>query len=432
MKITKLHITNFLKLKDVEINPSAVNVIVGKNRQGKTSLLKAIRAAFDGKIDESSIRIGENKAEIIIDLDDLTIKRTLTTKGNYLDISNKAGMKMPSPQQYLNGILGVFSFNPIQFFELKQTDRKKYLLNAIKLVITQDELANYTGEKLAGLDYEGTHALEVVEIARKHYYEKRTIANAELNKKEKSLQDLTSKIPEGFDPKSVSEEQITKLRNAIQIDKLNKQKQADHILRVQNMQKQETELKEQIDALQIKLKFLETEILEALETKFDVSDDISMAAFEETLAKLEGQREVVFTVKRADEVRGELNTAIEEASKLDGIVKKLTKELPEDLIKKAKLPVEGLTIEGDDIKINGVSLDNLSSSEQLRFGLQVVRALNGEFKVICCDGVELLDPESFEFFLKEIADDEFQYFISRVSDEKVPHSIIIEDGEIKQ
>ena len=48
--------------------------------------------------------------------------------------------------------------------------------------------------------------------------------------------------------------------------------------------------------------------------------------------------------------------------------KKLTKEIPEDLIKKAKLPVEGLTIDGNDIKINGVSLDNLSSSEQLNFG----------------------------------------------------------------
>ena len=136
MKITLITIKNFLKLKDLEINPSHTNIIVGKNGQGKTSILKAIRAAFDGKVDESSIRNGENKAEIIIDLEELTIKRTVTGKGNYLDISNKEGMKMPSPQKYLDGILGEFSFNPISFFEKKAADRKKYLLSAIKLNIS--------------------------------------------------------------------------------------------------------------------------------------------------------------------------------------------------------------------------------------------------------------------------------------------------------
>ena len=95
MKITKIHIINFLKLKDVEFNPSKTSVIVGRNKMGKTSILKAIRAAFDGKIDESSIRIGENKAEIVIDLDDRTLvgveessgKRNLIWKGGSLSIN---------------------------------------------------------------------------------------------------------------------------------------------------------------------------------------------------------------------------------------------------------------------------------------------------------------------------------------------------------
>ena len=57
MKITLLTIKNFLKLKDIEIRPSKTNIIVGKNRQGKTSILKAIQAAFDGKLDEKNIRV---------------------------------------------------------------------------------------------------------------------------------------------------------------------------------------------------------------------------------------------------------------------------------------------------------------------------------------------------------------------------------------
>ncbi|MBI4092179.1 MAG: AAA family ATPase [Candidatus Levybacteria bacterium] len=432
MKIVKLTIHNFLKLKDVEMNPSKTNIIVGKNKQGKTSILKAIRAAFTGDADSTSIRIGEGKAEITVELDDaqhLNIKRTITEKGNYLDVSNKEGMKMPAPQKYLDGILGTFSFNPIEFFEKKQVDRKKYLLNAIKLTISQDELATYTGEKLTGLDY-NEHALEVVEQARKFYYDKRTAANSEATKKEKALQDLTSKIPEGFDPKSVSEKQITDLRNAIQTDKLTKQKHEDHKKSIIALQKQEKDLTEQIAALKIKLIGVEDEILKAVEMKFDYSDDTTLVSAEETLAKLESQRDIVFTVKRAEEVRGELSAAIEDAGKLDIVVKKLTKEVPEDLIKKAKLPIEGLIIDGDDIKINGVSLDNLSSSEQLKFGLQIVRALNGEFKVICVDGIETLDKDSFEFFLKEVEDDDFQYFVTRVEGNGA-HSIVVDDGEIK-
>ena len=425
MKITRLTIHNFLKLKDIDFNPSATNVIVGRNKQGKTSILKAIRTAFTGDSDSTSIRIGEGKAEITVELDDaqsLSIKRTITDKGNYLDISNKEGMKMPAPQKYLDGILGVFSFNPIEFFEKKLADRKKYLLNAIKLTISQDELAVYTGEKLGGLDY-NAHALEVVEGARKFYYDKRTIANAEVTKKEKSLQDLTTSIPEGFDASKVNEEHIVKLRQAIQTDKENKIKAEAHADKFVALQKRETALKEELAQVQ-------KEIVAALDIKFDVSDDMSIAAAEEALAKLESQRDIVFTVKRAEEVRGELTQAMSDAQKLDVVVKKLTKEVPEDLIKKAKLPVEGLTIEGDDIKINGVSIDNLSSSEQLKFGLQIVRALNGDFKVICVDGIETLDTESFQFFLKEIADDDYQYFVTRVEGAH-EHSIVVDDGEIK-
>jgi len=80
MKIVKISIHNFLKLKDVEMNPSQTNVIVGKNKQGKTSILKAIRAAFTGDVDATSIRIGEGKAEITVELDNLSIKRTITEK----------------------------------------------------------------------------------------------------------------------------------------------------------------------------------------------------------------------------------------------------------------------------------------------------------------------------------------------------------------
>lgn len=424
MKIVKLSIHNFLKLKDVEINPTHTNVIVGKNKQGKTSILKAIRTAFDGKADATSIRVGESKAEITLELDDLIINRSVTEKGNYLKVSNSAGMQMPAPQKYLDGILGTFSFNPIEFFDKKPADRKKYLLDAVKINITQQELAEYTGEELDGLDYEGTHALEIVGLAHKHYYDLRTVANAEVKKKEKSLEDLNGQIPEGFDPKSVSTEQLTALRQAVATDKEMAIKKEAHEEKIEGLKKRELELKAELNGV-------EKEIIGALEVTFDCSDNMAIQAAEDTIKELEGQSEIVFTVKRAGEVRVELDEATKSATSLDKIVKGLSKEIPDALIAKAELPIEGLKIDGNNIFVGDVNIDNMSGSEQLRFGLDIVRSLNGTFKVICVDGIEALDKESFEFFLNEIKDDEFQYFVTRVEGES-EHSIVVDDGEVVQ
>ncbi len=436
MKITRLTIHNFLKLKDVDMNPSKTNVIVGKNKQGKTSILKAIKAGFDGKVDETSIHIGEHKAEITIELDDIQIKRTITEKGNYLDVSNKEGMKYPAPQKYLDGILGTFSFNPVQFFELKPVERKNYLLSSMNILITQEELAEYTGEKLEGIDY-NKHALEVVNDARKYYYDRRTVLNSEVTKKRKTLDELSSSIPEGFDPASVSENKIKDLQKAIKDDELAHQKQLDHEKFVQNLQTQEKSLLSEIEDVEktlvekkTKLAELQKEIAAGADFQYDASDPTTIEVAKETLVKLEGQRELVFTHKRVEEVRGELSIAVEGAGKLDLIVKKLTSEVPQALVVKADLPIEGLTVTEDDLLVGGVSLDNLSSSEQLKFALNIVRKLNEKLKVINIDGIETLDQDNFESFLKEIENDDYQYFVTRVDGSGVGN-VVIEGGEIK-
>lgn len=430
MKIAKLSIKNFLKLEDVEMNPSHTNVIVGKNKQGKTSILKAIKAAFEGGAGSDSIRVGETKAEITVELDDLTIRRSVTEKGNQLDISNKEGFKVPAPQKYLDGILGTFSFNPIEFFELKAADRKKYLLSALKLVVTPEQMKEWTGFTLTGIDFT-KHALEVVADAHKFFYDKRAVANAEVTKKRKSLEDLNASIPEGFNPKNVSDEKIAQLRKQVEIEKIARTESKANDEAILKLERDVEDYETQIHALEEKKKKSLEDIKERKAKVFQFSDDLSLGAVEDTIKALEGQREIVFTVKRAEEVRGELSTAVEEAGRLEVIVKKLSKEVPQALIEKADLPIKGLAVVGDDITINNISLDNLSSSEQLKFGLDLVRALNANFKVICIDGVERLDKESFESVLKEIEGDDYQYFITRV-DGDTPHSFVVENGKVTQ
>lgn len=438
MKITKLHITNFLKLRDVELNPSKTNVIVGKNKQGKTSILKAIQAAFEGKIDPSAIRLGEDRAEIIIELDAFTIKRTVTQKTNSLDISNSEGMRYPSPQKVLDGMIGTFSFNPVEFFEMKPVEQKNTLLSAIKLTTTPEQILDLVPE-LQGqmtpqnIDY-SRHALEVIEAFRKYFYDVRTIANSEVTKKRKSLDDLRGSIPLDFNERSVSEEQIAALRSAIEKDKIEREKEKGALAEYASLANDVESIEDQIRNLTTTrdAKIARMEELKAVE--WNTSDDTTIAAAEESLRNLEGQREILFTVKRANEVEKELSHAVEQAGYLDTIVKKLTKEVPQLLISKASLPVDGLAVTEDGITVNGVALENLSGAEQLKFALTIVRELNKEFKIICIDGIERLDKDTFETFLKEIDSDDYQYFVSRVDDAEAEKKgyILVEDGGAKQ
>jgi predicted ATP-dependent endonuclease of OLD family len=433
MKIVKLHISNFLKLRDVELNPSKTNVIVGKNKQGKTSILKAIQAAFEGKLDSSAIRIGADKAEITIELDEMIIKRTVTPRTTSLDISNEQGMKYPAPQKVLDGLIGTFSFNPVAFFEMKPAEQKQYLLEAVQMKLTPEELAPYLmpGEMLPELDY-SKHALEVVADARKIYYDRRTAANAEVSKKRKTLDELRGSIPQGFNPRDVSEEHIASLRAAIEKDKVEREKEKAALKEYADLAKDVEDIEEQIRVLTEKRDQKTARMAELKEMKWDTSDDTTIAAAEESLRNLESQREILFTVKRADEVEKELSTAVGEQEKLDAVVKRLTKDVPQALIQKASLPVEGLAVTEDGITINGVALENLSGAEQLKFALAVVRELNKEFRIICIDGIERLDSETFETFLKEVESDDYQYFVSRVDGAEAEKKgyILVEDGMV--
>ena len=421
MKIVKLTIHNFLKLKDVEVDPSKVNVIIGKNKQGKTSILKAIQAAFTGKVDETSIHDSETKAEITVDMDEFKIERSITAKGNSLTVSNKDGWQVPAPQKFLDGMIGQFSFNPIEFFNLKSADKKKYLLQAIDIKLTPEKLEAIIGEKV-DMDLD-RHGLEVIAELYKHYYQKRAESNKIVSMKDKSIKELSSKIPEDFDKNQTVSTlliEIDRLRKSITANENNK-------IVIDNLNRNMIESSNRITKLEEELKN-EKAKLKGFADQFATIEIVDTSTIENQLAEAEEKREILQLVKQVNDLTVELTEETKEQDRLDKIVTKLSKEVPDQLIKEADLPVEGLKVEENSVALNGVDIENLSASEQLNFALQVVRKLNGKFKIICIDGVEILDKETFEWFISEIGKDDYQYFITRVDGEK---GWIMDNGQIK-
>lgn len=177
MKITRLQITNYRGIKSLDISPGAAGAVVkGRNGGGKTSTLNAIRAAFSRKdVNPDAIHKGADKAEILIDVDDVTVRRAITAKGDTLTVT-KGGLKATSPVKFLADLLGDCAIDPLDLLLKKKEERKAVVLSALPVVVTREQLDAWAPGLPAAFSVEG-HGLDVVGKAHDHFYAVRKEAN---------------------------------------------------------------------------------------------------------------------------------------------------------------------------------------------------------------------------------------------------------------
>lgn len=90
--------------------------------------------------------------------------------------------------------------------------------------------------------------------------------------------------------------------------------------------------------------------------------------------------------------------------------------LPSELLKTAKMPIEGISVDLDgNVRINETLIDGLSEGEKLELAMRVAKAQCGSLKIICMDKWESLDKLSQDVLIEEMTTDEYQYFVTEVS-----------------
>lgn len=201
-KITKLKITNYRGVRALEatIGPNGA-IIKGRNASGKTSALRAIRAALAAQdISADAITIGEDRAEIVVDVDDVTVQRVITPKTTSVKAS-RGGMQASKPQTFLNELLGNSPLDPLDFYLKKDKERRAVVLEALPVKVTREQLRAFAPVD-DSVDVSG-HGLEVLERVRSDFYDRRTLANkaADNAKREhERLAGLLGKIPKTDGP----------------------------------------------------------------------------------------------------------------------------------------------------------------------------------------------------------------------------------------
>jgi len=421
MKITKVKIHDFLGISTFSISRlGKFNKITGANGVGKSALVTAIKEAFKSSgVDPHLIRIGADKAEILLEVDDrIKIERRITPTANLPKVTVN-GQPMNRPQQYLNGLIGPFNFNPVEFFMAKPKERRALLLSAIPFHIDQAKLNDVLGDLAVPIDLKqfdfSFHGLEVLQAIQKAVYEQRHEQNLGVTRLKKSIEQDRQEIPDNFEPDKWRDFDISAKSKALADAQAAIRQHEQDEQRLVELREEAVRVKAEIERLQQKLAQMQEggKALAEIVKRFERPD---IGSLETEIAGYKDSMKLVNKLDAIQEREAELEGAQNVHAALDTLHKALTTDIPRKLLAEVKLPVENLEIDGDNILIDGKSIDKLSDSEQIRFAIDIARSLAGDLKVICVDRFESLDPKNRKEFEKATAPDEFEYFITVVTD----------------
>jgi energy-coupling factor transporter ATP-binding protein EcfA2 len=422
--ITQIEIRNFLGIKDLSLSPGKVTIIRGPNASGKSSFLKAIEAAFKAKgLSASVIHGGQNSAEVLVDVGDMKIDRRFTPKGTYIDVE-RDDATLKSPQSVLDKLMQTpLAFNPVDFYLAKPAEQREMLLKAIPITVSPEDVEKWFGDIQVDTD---KHGLEVMaDIEKLAYGERQVVAR---RKKELLAERdaISGKIPSDFDvdrwrAADVSEyyKQLSEAEGVqSKKDAISKQI-GEHISQAEILKQRKLGIEEQIKNLQAQVAGIVDDIntheqqAEQLNSDLESIDVPDVEDVKQALAEHTAAQRVLQDYDELAEILLKLHDVEEQWDTWDRIVEDVRSK-PNDLLKAANIPIDGLDVTPDEIKLDGVAIEHLSGSEKLLLALRVVRAINSGLPIICIDGAEQLDEKSMNVLKAEMENDDFQYFVTRV------------------
>lgn len=446
-KIVLVEYQNVLGLTEAKIEPGLVTLAEGGNGAGKSALIDGLLAAFSAKgIEGEVVTQGADKGRVLVKLSDgHTIRASFTPDGKRkVSVLTPDGDEKRAPQGWLDDLFGTSIINPVHFIELSPAEQRKVLLSALPIKVTQDDLQEWFGEAVP-VDTD-KHGLEVLSEIEKLYYERRKTANTQVKSLKSELEVVGKDIPADFDAAEWESVDTSSLTQQLQdigrieaekrgmADQSNKVRQSAANARQSAAQSEQkiASIKQSIEDLKKQIEAYENLIVEETEERgmqlahaadldaeaeklqadaeaIEVPDKTTI---EEKLAAYSQAQRVLQQIQNRDRITFDIEMAEAAAANLDKQVE-TARQKPKDLLAEASFPVDGLEFTEDDIRVNGLSIESLSSGEKLKLGVAIAKAMTGELGFICVDGAEVLDEENLQWLMAQ-ADESHQFIITKV------------------
>lgn len=423
MKILSLKSENIKRLKAVEIAPGGSHVaVVGRNEQGKSSVLDSIMYALAGKgeVCERPIRDGQSNAKIVIELDAYTVTRTFTAAGGgMLKVVAKDG-KISSPQAILDGLVGDLSFDPFEFTRAKnqaEVLRKLVGLDTSALEAEHDKVyfdrteVNRQTSVLAG-KINSQHSNDLLpdkEIDVRDILTARAEA-AKQNDRNLELRNNYNSIV--FAIQQTNREMVAELVNVQRLERELAAAKAKHaLLSTQHevLQDQQKEAGAVTVPPNVDLSGYDQQILNAQKTNADIRANRELRAHENMRNTL-------------------VNQSVDLTRRLDAIEDEIDKKLAS-----VKYPIVGLGFSSTGtVTFDGIPFSQLSTAQRLKISAAIGIALNPKLRVMFIRDGSVMDEDTLTALVQIAEVHDTQLWIERVGkslDGELP-GVIIEDGSV--
>jgi len=400
MKVLQLKSENVKNIEVIEITPdehAAAITLSGANGAGKSAVIDSIFLALTGKhAGSDTIRTGQKKATIEVDLGPYKVRRVVTAGGSRVQVTAD-GETFNNPQALLNSIIGDLTFDPLAFARMKDADRRRKLL------------------EVAGIDVT-SHDKQYQEV-----YDQRREVNREI----KMLAAQVEAIPLYED---LPEEPPDRKQLQRQLEDLRAGRDA-----YQSWQNSVNALKAEAEALDQQIAELQARREDARK-RFEAAVAQKPSPVEELQVQEVSQRlaaiDLITDRLRQNEAR---RNAEQRLAQLRGESERLTQRL-QDLqqtvsaaLHRAKFPVPDLVVTEDGVKVGDVAFEQLSTGEQVRISTALAMHANPDVRVLLVREGSLLDEQSFHQLIETANREDYQLWIERVAEGPLSVQFVPED-----
>ncbi len=445
MKISKITIRNLFGIKEQSLNGKSIE-LSGDNGVGKTSVIDAIRYALTNKSDRKYIvRNGETEGEIIIETDSgLSIDRKARTNQTDYKSVKQNGLAVGSPEAFLKTLFVPLQLNPMEFIKMTEKEQNTVILNMIQYDWDMNTIKEWFGEIPQDVNYDQNILSVLYDIQKEdgYYFQLRQDINREIKAKKAVIADISNTLPVEYDGSQWENANIGDLYTKIERirkdnhdieyakalieehDQKIRSFQATREISLAALDREITAEGNQIDtelaSLEERIKSLR-EKKESLSSKKKDKEKAIESEYKAAVAKFEGEI-TKYTELSKKEITpiDDLMAEADNTEKMKAFVgewrrmldiqddvEKLTakselltekiekaRSLPGEILEKAEIPIEGLSVKDGVPLINGLPISNLSEGEKLSLCVDVAVENPGGLQIILIDGVEALSDEN--------------------------------------
>jgi DNA repair exonuclease SbcCD ATPase subunit len=418
MKILQLTITNLKRIKAIEIDPKNGEPIIltGDNAQGKSSVLDSILFGLTNTGLDDPIRHGAPSGEVIIklgaDKEEFRVERKATKKGSYLRVFNDEGREISKAQTFLNGLLGNYAFDPLEFVRLKPKQQVEALKEA------------------AGLDFTDLDA------KRAEAYAERTTVGRD-GKETKAQLDGIPAPADDVPAEEVSAGELVEKLRELEAIRMKAQDLDAEFSRAQSDHKDAVREVENLRAMLAKAEEHEREAKATMEEKEKAAvaaneaapGEDELAAAKTAIDQVDAKNASVRDARRYRELEAKVKDLRAKYAKLERAIEEVDEEKSR-MVSECNLPLDGLEFTDEGVMYRGTFFNQLSTAEQIRISTLVAMAQNPKLRIVMIREGALVNRDNMKMIAELAASEDFQLWIERFAEEPGDAGLHIVDGAV--